>query len=76
VLSILCPNGTKVKIPRLDMNEAHHMLGVRLAPDGNNEAEFYHLCKETLKWKQHMLTANLSWAVVDFGIRQVLMPKL
>ncbi len=65
-----------MKIPRLDTSDARQTLGVRLAPDSNNKAEFLHLQEETLTWKQHMLTAKLSRSAADCGIQQVLMPKL
>jgi len=58
------------------MSDACQTLGVRLAPDGNNDAEFHHLWEETLKWKQDMLSAKISRPAADFGIQQVLMPKL
>jgi len=76
VLCIPQTDGTNVRIPHLDTCEARHTLGVRLAPDGNNEAEYVHLHKEALQWKNHMISANLPRAVVDFGIWQVLLPKL
>jgi len=47
-----------------------------LAPDGNSEAEYVHLREEALQWKNQMISANLPWAAADFGIRQVLLPKL
>jgi len=75
-LSISRKDGTKVKIPRLDTWEACCTLGVCLAPDGNNEAEYAHLCEEALQWKNHMISAKSHQAVADFGIRQVLLPKL
>jgi len=69
-------NGTSVVIPRLATSEAHRTLGVRLAPDGNNLAEFAHLKEEALQWKNHMVSAKLTRSAADFGIRQVLLPKL
>jgi len=67
-LSIACSDGSKVKIPCLDMSNTRQTLGVRLAPDGNNKAEFLHLQEETLKWKQHMLSTKLSRSAANFGI--------
>ncbi len=76
VLSIPRSDGTKVQIPRLETGEARRTLGVRLAPDGNNDAEYAHLREEAIKWKNHIATANLPRAVADYSIRQVLLPKL
>jgi len=69
-------NGTSVVIPRLSTSKARRTLGVRLAPDGNNLAEYAHLKEETLQWKNHMVAAKLTRSAADFGIRQVLLPKL
>jgi len=75
-LSIPSSDGTKITIPRLDTTEARRTLGVRLAPDGNNLAEYQHLREETIRWKNQMITSNLPRAAADFGIRHVLLPKL
>jgi len=52
------------------------MLGVHLAPDGNNAAELQHLKEAATEWKKKMTTANLPRAAVEFSLQQVLMPKL
>jgi len=75
-LSISNKDGSKVSIPRLPTHEARRTLGVRLAPDGNNDAEYAHLREESVQWKNHMVSAKLTRAAADFGIRQVLLPKL
>jgi len=74
-LSIPSSDGTKIMIPRLDTSKARRTLGVWLAPDGNNQAEYQHLRDETLRWKNHMITSNLPWAAADFSIRHVLLPN-
>ena len=58
-LKILQADGTKVTIPRLNTCEARQTLGVQLALDGNNQAEFLHLQDVTLSWKNAMMKANL-----------------
>jgi len=75
-LKILRTDGSKVTIPRLDTSKARRTLGVRLAPDGNNQAEFLHLREESTHWKDRMMKANLPRSAADFALRQVLMPKL
>jgi len=76
VLSIPWSDGTKVQIPLLETGEARRTLGVRLAPDGNNDAEYTHLQEEAIQWKNHIAMANLPRAVADCSICQVLLPKL
>ncbi len=76
ILQIPQQDGTPVTIPRLLTSEARRTLGVRLAPDGNNNAEYAHLREEAIQWRNHMATATLSRAAADFSIRQVLLPKL
>jgi len=61
-------DGRKVMIPRLHTTEACRMLGVRLAPDGNNEEEHKYLMGICQTWKQHMAAANLSQAAAEFSI--------
>jgi hypothetical protein len=39
-----------IQIERLEVNEARRTLGVRIAPDGNNQAEFLHLRNECNQW--------------------------
>jgi len=69
-------DGTRVTISHLHMMEAHQTLGVRLAPDGNNEEEHKYLLGISQTWKQHMAVAFLLWVAVEFSLQQVLLPKL
>jgi hypothetical protein len=41
---------TPIQIERLEVNEARRTLGVRIAQDGNNQAEFLHLRNECNQW--------------------------
>jgi len=63
-------------VPRLDTSEACQTLGVRLGPDGNNDAEYQHLWDVMANWKNHMVTACIPHGAVEFRLRQVLLPKL
>jgi len=67
-LHISQADGRKVMIPHLHTTEACHTLGVRLAPDGNNEEEHKYLMGICQTWKQHMAAANLSQAAAEFSI--------
>jgi len=75
-ISIPREDGTRVIIPRLQTTEARRTLGVRLAPDGNNEEEFKYLLGISQTWKQQMAAAHLSRIAAEFSLRQVLLPKL
>jgi len=63
-------------IPCLSTSNARHTLGVQPAPDGNNKAKYAHLREEAMQWRNHMISANLPQAAVNFGLWQVLLPKL
>lgn len=40
------------KVERLEPHEARRTLGVRLAPDGNNNAQYDHMVKSAVSWAQ------------------------
>jgi hypothetical protein len=48
-------NGTVVQLECLPPHAAHHTLGVRLAPDGNNTDEVKHLWTIVDRWKEHIV---------------------
>jgi len=50
-LSIPPQSGKQVVIPQLETLEAQRTLGIRIAPDGHNEAKYAHLHEVTTKWK-------------------------
>jgi len=75
-LQIPNQDGTMVTIPQLQANEACQTLGVCLAPNGNNEAEFQYMHGVATEWKNHMVTAKIPWAAADFGLQHVLFLKL
>jgi hypothetical protein len=59
ILSVRDCDGTVVELERLPPNVARRTLGVRLAPDGNNEDEVKHLRGVAEKWKDHIRTGHL-----------------
>jgi len=65
----------KVIIPQLEPDDACQILGVQIAPDGNNQAEAQHLKAVAAEWASHMARAHLSRAEAEFSLWQVL-PKL
>jgi len=69
-------NQQTIIIPRLDPSKAQRMLGVRLAPDGNDKEEVKHLQEVTSTWKTQIAQAKATKATVEFSFWQVLMPKL
>jgi hypothetical protein len=56
--SVLMRNSSQDLIPieRLEVTDARRTLGVRLAPDGNNEAEYIHLKQECDTWAARIRT--------------------
>jgi hypothetical protein len=59
ILSVKDCDGTVVELERLSPNVARRTLGVRLAPDGNNEDEVKHLRGVAEKWKDSIRTGHL-----------------
>jgi len=57
-----------VTIPHLQTMEACQMLGVWLAPDGNNEEEHKYLLGISQTWKQQMAVAHLPQVVAKFSL--------
>jgi len=57
-----------VPIPQLKASDARRTLGVRLAPDGNNEAEFQFLVETAHQWQQAMATAKVTHSAAEFGM--------
>jgi len=50
----------KIIIPQLETSKACRTLGVRIAPDGNNQMEAHHLQGVVVEWASHMARANLT----------------
>jgi len=53
-------DGQKTVIPQLPVTEARRTLGVRLAPDGNNQAELEHLMTTATQWFTAMKAGRLT----------------
>jgi hypothetical protein len=51
--------GTVKLLERLEVNDARRTLGVRLAPDGNNAAEFEFLRERVSDWADRIRTGHL-----------------
>ena len=49
-------NGNTVELKQLAANEAQKMLGVWLAPDGNNDKQVVEMRKTTVKWAEKVRT--------------------
>jgi len=60
-------------IPQLNASEAWQTLGVRLAPNGNDEAEFQHLVETSRQWQQLMATAKVTHSAAEFGMCQMIL---
>jgi len=51
-------------------------LGVRVAPDGNNEAEFEHLMQIATKWFMAMKAGRLTHEAAAFSLQNVVLKQL
>ena len=58
-LSVRGPDGQTKSLTRLEPSEARHTLGVRLALDGNNEAEFQFRLTQAKLWSDALCTGCL-----------------
>ena len=69
-------NGNVQTVERLPVTAAHRTLGVQLAPDGNNKAEFEYLHEQSHNWQDQVhaghLPRHLAWQALTLS----LMPKL
>jgi len=53
------------------------MVGVQLAPNGNNDEEYKYLLCVAQDWKHHMAMTQISRAATEFSLLcQVLLPKI
>jgi len=63
-------------ILRLEVTEARHTLGVRLAPDGNLTVEFQYLKTTATEWKHRMEKARLTHTDALFSLRSSILWKM
>jgi len=68
--------GNLVMIPQLSATEARRTLGVRVAPDGNNDAEIQHLTQIANKWFTAMKAGCLTKEAASFSLQNVVMKQL
>jgi len=69
-------NSTAIPIPELLPSEARRTLGIRLAPDGNNQDELQYLIETARSWQTSMSAAKVTHSAAEFGLRQVILRKL
>jgi len=68
--------GQATSIPQLPVVDARQTLGIRVAPDGNNTAEFEHLNQIATEWFTKMKAGWLTHEVVAFSLRNVVLKQL
>ncbi len=68
--------GVLRQLERLEPSEARRTLGVRLAPDGNNRAEFEHLQEISAQWADRIRTGFLPRHLVWTALTSTVLPKL
>jgi len=75
-LQFLDDAGKPIQIPQLAPGDARCTLGVRLAPDSNNKAEFFYLLDVAKSWQTSMAVAKITHAAAELGLQQVILQKL
>jgi len=75
-ISVIINQTNQITIPRLKTSEARQILGVRIAPDGNDKVEVQYLKEVAAMWGRNMVRANLNQMDAEFSLQQVLLPKL
>jgi len=68
--------GELVTIPQLSVTEARRTLRVRVAPDGNNDAEIQHLMQIANEWFTAMKVGHLTKEAAAFSLQNVVMKQL
>jgi hypothetical protein len=68
--------GNQVTIKKVDVREGRRTLGVRLAPDGNFQAEFMYLTKEADSWAEKIRTGMLPKKYTWQAYTSTIMAKL
>ena len=63
-------------IERLPVSQARRTLGIRLAPDGNNEAEYDYLRSQSLNWHDQVKSGHLPRHLAWQALTTSLLPKL
>ena len=75
-LSVRDPKGVQTQLERLPASSAIRMLGVRLAPDGNNKAELAYLRSIAKQWAERIrnghLPHHLAWQSLQSSILRTL----
>ena len=75
-LSVRDPHGVQTQLERLPAHQAIRMLGVRLAPDGNNDAEVAYLRSKAKDWAERIrnghLPNRLAWQSLQSSILRTL----
>lgn len=69
-------DGVTQTLERLPVTEARRTLGVRLAPDGNNNAEFKFLRAEARKWADGIRTGHLPRHLAWQSLQTTILRKL
>jgi len=75
-IKVVDATGKLHTIPRLEVTEVRHTLGVRLATDGNSQEEFQYLKATTMEWKQKMEKARLTHTDALFSFRSSILRKM
>jgi hypothetical protein len=69
-------SGAMHTIERLEPTEARRTLGVRLAPDGNNQTECEYLRQVSIEWADRIRSGHLPRPLVWTALTSTILPKL
>lgn len=75
-LTVLDTNGERVTLERLECSEGRRTLGVRAAPDGNQQAEFEYLRDVFAKWADRARTSGFDRTTLWMNLTMTILKKL
>ena len=75
-LTVRDKEGKVCPLKYLQVSEAKEMLGIYLAPDGNDRTQFLHLKKKIKKWIDFLSTGGLDWGTVWTALQTTIMKSI
>jgi hypothetical protein len=76
ILTMANADGTRTLLEQVDVNEGRRTLGVRLAPDGNNKAEFEYLKGQCDQWANRIRSGTLPQSYTWQALSTTIVSKL
>jgi hypothetical protein len=76
ILCVTYFDGQVKTVQRLDTHEAYETLGVRVAPDGNHQAQYEYLTQKVHKWADKLRTSTLRDAETATALKATIVKTL